>query len=408
MNTKLFETIETLENEILKDLGDITSIPAISPLSGGHGEYKKAQIIIKRMKELGFDEPEIYNSPDETADNGIRPNLIYKIKGKSDQKLWLISHIDVVPIGDIELWDTDPFKAEIKDGKIYGRGVNDNGQEMLASIYASYALMKCGITPEYEVNLCFVSDEEVGSKHGIQYLLSQKLFNKNDLVIVPDGGTPKGNFIEIAEKSIFWIEFELKGKQVHASMPQCGINSCRYANEFSSSLDKALHDAFPDENKIYIPPYSTFEPTKRNANVNNVNTVPGKEVFCFDCRVLPNIKTEEIEKVINAEIKKIERKTGIEITYKYLQKETASKETEIDSPVVNILKKAVEQIIGEKITIGGVGGGTCAAYFRNDEIPAVVWAQEADVAHEPNEYAEIKHIINETKVFSLIMTNKEI
>ena len=68
----------------------------------------------------------------------------------------------------------------------------------------------------------------------------------------------------------------------------------------------------------------------------------------------------------------------------------------------------MEQIIGEKITIGGVGGGTCAAYFRNDEIPAVVWAQEADVAHEPNEYAEIKHIINETKVFSLIMTNKEI
>ena len=127
--------------------------------------------------------------------------------------------MDVVPEGDRSLWETDPFSPVVKEGKVYGRGANDNGQEIVASIFAAYALKKLDLTPAREICLCFVADEETGSFYGIQYLLRNGLFSTQDLVVVPDGGTERGDFIEIAEKSILWFNVQVFGKQVHASKP---------------------------------------------------------------------------------------------------------------------------------------------------------------------------------------------
>lgn len=406
MKDKLFKTIEKLEPQMVSLLSDLVAIPAISPLGGGNGEYKKAQYISKKLEEMGFGKPEVYNSHDTSAEEGIRPNLIVRIPGKTSKRLWIVSHMDVVPEGDRRLWDTDPFKAIVKQRRVYGRGSSDNCQELVSSLYAAVALKELKLLPEYEVFLCFVADEEVGSFHGIKYLVKQNLFSHDDLVIVPDGGNEKGDFIEIAEKSICWIEFTVKGKQVHASRPELGSNACRAANELSCALDDALHKAFPDEDKIFEPVGSTFEPTRRNANVANINTVPGLDVFCFDCRVLPHIPLEEVLKVVDAEIIKVQKRRNVKVSYEFLQKEQAPSPTPCDSPVVEILKEAIRDVYGLEPHVGGVGGGTCAKYFRDEGIPAVVWCQEADVAHMPNEYAEIDHMVNEAKVFALMMLGK--
>ncbi len=407
MKDELFKTIEKLEPQMVSLLSDLVEIPAISPLGGGNGEYRKARFISEKLEEMGFGKPEIYNSQDPQAEEGVRPNLIVKIPGKtSSKRLWIVSHMDVVPEGDRSLWETEPFKAVVKDRRVYGRGSNDNCQELVSSLYAAAALRENDLQPEHDVCLCFVADEEVGSTHGIQYLIRQGLFSPDDLVIVPDGGNDQGNFIEIAEKSICWIEFTVEGKQVHASTPQLGSNACRAANEFSCSLDIALHNAFPDKDDIFDPGGSTFEPTRRNANVPNVNTVPGRDVFCFDCRVLPKIPLEEVFKVVDAEIRRIKDRRNVKITYDFLQREQAPSSTPSDSPVVEILRDAIRCVYDLEPHVGGVGGGTCAKYFRDEGIPAVVWCQEADVAHMPNEYAEIDHMINEAKVFALMMLNK--
>ncbi|MCF0248345.1 MAG: M20 family metallo-hydrolase, partial [Synergistes sp.] len=290
------------------------------------------------------------------------------------------------------------------DGRIYGRGVNDNGQEVVSSLYALYALKELNLTPEYEVCLAFVADEEVGSNHGIKYLIKKGLFDKDDLILVPDMGSDKGDFIEVAEKSILWIEFTVEGKQTHGSLPNLGNNACRAADAFSVSLDEALHAAFPEESTLFDPPVSTFEPTRRNANVDNVNTISGKEVFCFDCRVLPSVSLEDVLKVVDAEIKKAQEKFKVKISYNCLQHVQASEPTEPDADVVNVLLGAVKKVF-PKVTpkVGGVGGGTCAVHFRKADFPAAVWGQESDCAHMPNEYTEIEHLMNETKVFALMM-----
>lgn len=403
MKEKIFKAVESLMSEMVSTLSELIAIPAISPLDGGEGEFNKARYLVGKLESLGLGRPEVYNAPDETAAGGVRPNIIVRIPGKTGRRLWIISHMDVVPEGERSLWETDPFKAVVKDGKIYGRGSNDNCQELVSSLYAAIALKQLGITPEYEVCLCFVADEELGSKYGIQYLIKQNLFNKDDLFIVPDGGNERGDFIEIAEKSICWMEFDVQGSQVHGSTPHLGVNACRAANELSVGLDEALHAAFPETDAMFEPAGSTFEPTRRNANVPNVNTAPGREVFCFDCRVLPQIPLDAVIKVVEAEIKKVQDRRGVKVSYRFIQKEQAPEPTRPDAPIVGLLRDALKEALPCEPKVGGVGGGTCAAYFRREGLPAVVWTQEADCAHMPNEYAVLEHIANEAKVFALLM-----
>jgi len=68
--------------------------------------------------------------------------------------------------------------ACVKDGKIYGRGSEDNGQSLVASLYAVKALMNLGIRPKRTIILAFVSDEETGSKHGLEWLMKERVMKK--------------------------------------------------------------------------------------------------------------------------------------------------------------------------------------------------------------------------------------
>ena len=247
----------------------------------------------------------------------------------------------------------------------------------------------------------------MGSEYGICHLLKKGLFAGDDLVVVPDMGNENADFVEVAEKSVCWMEFTVEGKQVHGSTPHLGNNACRAANALSVALDEALHAAFPERDGLFDPPESTFEPTRRRANVANINTVPGREVFSFDCRVLPSVPLEEVTKIVDAEVKKAKEKFKVEITYKFPQMEQAAAPTKESDDVVRTLLAALAEVYpGMKPKIGGVGGATCGAFFRRAGIPAAVWCQEIDCAHMPNEHIEIKHMLNEAKVFGLMMMGK--
>jgi succinyl-diaminopimelate desuccinylase len=95
--------------------------------------------------------------------------------------------MDVVPPGDLNMWETDPYKIEVKEGKIYGRGTEDNQQSLVASIFALKAFIDEGLVPEYDTGLVFVADEETGSQFGLGHVLKEyKNFRHEDYILVPD------------------------------------------------------------------------------------------------------------------------------------------------------------------------------------------------------------------------------
>ena len=400
----IFPEIERQKNEMAQTLMELIRVPAIAPENLGEGELRKAEKLTQILETIGFDEIKRFDAEDERVPSKKRPNIIAYYYGENRaEKLWIITHLDVVPPGEEPLWTiTKPFEPTIKEGRIYGRGSEDNGQSMVASIFAVNALKNLGIKPKRTVALAFVSDEEQGSKYGIQHLIKQGLFNKDDLIVVPDGGNENGSFIEIAEKSALWFRVRTIGKQTHASRPDKGLNAHRIGMEYALALDKMLYTKYSLKDEYFDPPGSTFEPTKKDKNVDAVNIVPGEDITCFDCRVLPNYDIEETLNGIHGLAEEFEKKTGAMIKIEVLHKSVAPKPTDADSKIVIMLKEAIKQVRGVEPKIGGIGGGTCAAFFRKIDVPAVVWSTIDETAHQPNEYAKIENLANDAKIFAFL------
>lgn len=397
----LYQKIDSYKNEAIKMQEDFTAIPALSSVSGGDGEFKKAFKVKEYMDKIGYDSFEEYNAPDKTVSSGIRPNHIYRFKGRdSSRTIWVMAHFDIVPPGEAKYWDTDPYKIKVDGDFIYGRGVEDNQQGMISSILAFRALKDLQIKPEYDVALLFISDEETGSKYGIQHILKQNkdIFSQNDFIIIPDGGKPDGTMIEVAEKSILWLKFTIKGKQTHGSRPHTGINAFK-AGSFLVTRLYDLNKIFGAANPVFDPPVSTFEPTKKEANVPNVNTIPGEDIFYFDCRILPEYKLSDVLSKIDEICRQIELTEKVTISYETPQKEEAAPATSSEAPVVKALHKAVKEVTGFNAEPMGIGGGTVAAYIRRYNIPAVVWETKDETAHQPNENCKISNMLTDAKIF---------
>ena len=211
--------------------------------------------------------------------------------------------MDTVPEGARELWQSDPFEPVIKDGKIFARGAEDNGQSLVASLFALRELKLLGEKLPFNVGVWCVADEEFGSQYGVKYLLEHNFFKPSDLIVVPDAGVPDGRNIEIAEKNLLWLKFTVKGKQVHASLPAKGKNAHRIGMKLSLEMDQILHQNYTKRNDLFDEPASTFEPTKIEANVPNINTIPGLtySILIAECsRSIPDNVLSDIGRMIES------------------------------------------------------------------------------------------------------------
>ena len=405
---EIFKKIEQSRDLSIYLQKELTKRVAIGPENGGDGEYEKTLFIKRAVEDLQPDRIDEIIVPDKRVKSGFRPNLIARWKGKeSSSNLWVLVHSDVVPPGDLSLWNGDPYEIRVEGDKIIGRGVEDN-QHAFVSFYIA---IKAVLDTDKEllrhpVGLAVVADEETGSKYGLKYVLEHhNVFKKQDLIIVPDGGNEEGTMIEIAEKSMLWLKFEVLGTQCHASTPDKGNNSLYAAARLIINL-KTLAEIFSEKDPLFSPPYSTFEPTKIEANVENINTVPGKDVFYMDCRVLPSYRLDEIISEIKRISASIENDLGVKINIHTEYRLDAPEPTPKDSLVVKALSEAIKEIKGKEAEIKGIGGGTVAAFLREKGLPAVVWSTVSDTAHKPDEYCLISNIIDDAKIMAYLMTKR--
>ena len=131
----ILSDIESSKQEIIDTTIEMIRIPALAPMNNGDGEGKKADYLM--TKTVGFDEVKRIDVPDTTDPSVKRSNIIAMKKGKKKGTVWLVAHMDVVPTGDPELWENPPFDPIVKDGKLYGRGTEDDGQSVISSMFAA-------------------------------------------------------------------------------------------------------------------------------------------------------------------------------------------------------------------------------------------------------------------------------
>jgi len=401
---RIYDYIDNSRKRMIELQRMLCAHPAIAPESGGQGEWEKALALKNYLQQQGFGNIRQIDAPDKRVPQGKRPNLILDFPGPAENGcLWVMTHMDVVPPGEQKRWETDPFTLREKDGKLFARGTEDNQQGLVSSIFALLAVRETGVRLSSGVKLLFVADEETGSDYGIKYLLEKEpgLFAKNDCVLVPDAGSSDGTMIEIAEKSILWLKFQVTGKQCHASLPNLGINAFVAGSDLVLKLN-GLNGLFNQQDVLFNPPVSTFSPTKKEANVPNVNTIPGEDVFYLDCRILPSIKTEQVLREIKKMLAETETRYAVKIEMQTLQNE-CSPPTREEIPLVVAIKRAVKAVYGVDGKAVGIGGGTVGAHLRKKAIDTVVWAKLESTAHMPNEYCVIQNMLGDAKVMAQVM-----
>ncbi len=390
-------------DEVVEAFIDVLRVPAVNPSAGGRGELRRAEKIQAALSELGIEHITRIDVPDDRAEGGVRPNIVALIEGESrDKVLWLIAHMDTVPEGDARLWETNPFEPVIRDGRIYARGAEDNGQAIASMLLAARILMELELRPRVNLGMIFVSDEEAGNKYGLEQLVKKGIFGDHDEAVVLDYGSPDGSEIEIAEKHMLWLRFIVRGVQAHAAFPHHGINAHRVGARLLVALDDLLHEKFGESDELYIPPKSTFEPTKKELNVDNVNTIPGTDIFYFDCRILPRYSLEEVLSAVRDLCVRFESMYGVKIEVEEAMRWEAPPPTPLSANVVRKLSEALKLSRNIDARIIGIGGGTCAALLRAQRIPAAVWSTLDGMAHKPNEYCKIENIRRDAETLVLL------
>ena len=382
-----------MKSWIINVLKEIISRRAVNPFHGGEGEKERADYLEKLISGMGFDVERF----DVTDNNGfVRSNLIVEY-GDGEETIWLIAHIDTVSPG--EGWKTDPFKLYVEGDRVYGRGVSDNGIGIMASLIILKKISEGTLSPNYRLKVGFLADEEAGSKYGLKYLIGKGVFKRGERAIVPDFGSEDGSVIEIAEKGILWLKFITHGEQTHGSRPDKGDNSFLKSMKFALELYEKLHKEFDEKDDFFEPPMSTFEPTKKETNVESINIIPGKDVHYWDCRILPRYEIDDVLNVVREVAKNFD--TDVEV----VMREDPSR-VDPNDWIVKKLEQSIRNVLGVEPKLIGIGGGTFAGILRKAGVPSVVWNIRSGTEHKANEWEFLSNYVKTADVIADVITNR--
>ena len=187
-----------------------------------------------------------------------RVNLFSTLKAKKNSNkipIILSGHTDVVPVSNG--WSSDPFKALIKDGKLYGRGSCD--MKGFIACVLSYAPSFSSTTLDRDIHFSFTFDEEtacIGAPILIKEL-KNKGINKGICIV----GEPTNMKIIDAHKGCYEYTTYFEGLAGHSSQPQKGVSAVEYASRYVNKLIELrgkLKERAPKDS-IFEPPYSTLQ-----------------------------------------------------------------------------------------------------------------------------------------------------
>ena len=319
-----------------------------------------------------------------------RVNLFATLKAKKSngkEPIILSGHTDVVPVS--KGWSTDPFVAEIKDDKLYGRGSCDMKGFLACSLAFADIFSKSNLSRDIHFSLTF--DEEtacVGAPLLIKELKKRKI--TNGICIV---GEPTKMKIIDSHKACYEYTTFFEGLAGHSSKPDEGVNAAEYASRYVNklmSLRNDLKNREPD-NSIFTPPYSTL-------SIGGIFGGIAHNVIADKCHV--NWETRPVNKqdgiFLNNEIDNYANELLTEMKKKY--------------PSASIRKKIIGEIIGfdriqdskacefvSSITgdnkRGVVSFGTEAGLFQEIGISTVVCGPGSiEQAHTIDEFIELNEI----------------
>lgn len=251
--------------EFLQRLIQVRSPP------GEEGEI--AELVRQEMERLGYHEVHA----DEAG------NVIGRIRGRGNgPTVMLNTHLDHVDAGDPEDWTHPPFAAEIADGRVWGRGAVDIKGPLAAQVHGG-ARLADGPPPPGDVYVTSVVQEEIGGL-GVRHLLTHL---GADLVLV---GEPSSNEVRRGHRGRAEVLVRVRGRSVHASVPEAGVNPLLTLGAFLVGLPQL---SLPEHPELGV---STVAPTRLETDQASANVIPGEAELTCDCRLVPGQSAADVRR----------------------------------------------------------------------------------------------------------------
>ncbi|MGM8884729.1 acetylornithine deacetylase [Psychrobacter sp. 1U2] len=306
--------------------------------------------------------------------------------------LVLSGHTDVVPV-DGQDWSSDPFKAQIRGDKLYGRGSCDMKGFIACALSLLPKTVQLSNSGQLRrpLHLALSFDEEVGCLGAPLILADLKARD-----ITPDYcivGEPTNMTMVVAHKGIAVYRCRVHGKSAHSSLTHQGVNAISYASRLVGYVD-SLADEFTsrkDNDEIFDVPYSTLSVgTIQGGTATNI--VPNLCEFTFDYRNLPHMTQDDMLAPIKAKIAELTAQmqqrapeTGIEL----LQEEGVPAMTDNTN---DELQQLIAALTGDherhKVAYATEGG-----QFTNNGIPTIICGPGSiEQAHKADEFVALSEI----------------
>ncbi|TFZ03801.1 acetylornithine deacetylase [Ramlibacter humi] len=336
---------------------------------------------------------------DELAKLGVKSRLTYD-GGKTKANLFatlgegkpagviLSGHTDTVP-WDGQAWTVDPLSAEVKDGKLYGRGSAD--MKSFIAIALSHAQAFLAEDTPFAVHFAFSYDEEVGC-FGVRELIAdmREAGVKPVACIV---GEPTSMVPAIAHKGVYRYKCCVRGKEAHSSLTPQSVNAIEMAARVVGHV-RGMAERFEREETRYEGfdvPFSTASVGQFHGGIAD-NVVPRDAEFRYEFRDLPTADARAMQQEVLAYARSLEpamKKVAPDAGFRF---ETICETPSFLGSEADAVTRLAQRLAGEQ-RVTQVAFGTEAGLFKQSGIPTVVCGPGSIVqAHQPDEYVSLEQL----------------
>jgi acetylornithine deacetylase len=319
--------------------------------------------------------------------SGKKANLFATLGPDGDGGYVLSGHTDVVPV-DGQDWSSDPFKPEVRDGLLYGRGACD----MKGFVGTALALVPeiARAKLKRPIHFALSYDEEVGCV-GVKGLLDDlKALNlKPALAII---GEPTLMKIVGAHKGGAKLVTKCCGREAHSSGPEKGANAVMMAGEFVTLLGSVWEELRADADPRFDPPHSTVQATVIHGGTA-VNILAREAEVTWEYRCLPDRDPAKIVARVkdraDAEVlPKYQRRAAEAALHTTMHAQYPGLTMDEDSPAIRLAR----ELTGAN-QVEAVAYGTEAGHFQQYGIPSVICGPGSiEQAHRPDEFCALSEL----------------
>ena len=346
-------------------------------------------LMIERLEKIGFT---IYPLKFGDVDN------FWAVHGNNGPIFSFAGHTDVVPAGDDDAWESNPFEPTIKNGMLYGRGAADMKGSLASMVVATENFIEKNPNHNGIIAFLITSDEEGVAINGTAKVMDFLKDNnqKIDFCLVgePSSTAILGDVIKNGRRGSLNACLRVKGKQGHIAYPQLADNPIHLV---TPALNQLCDEQWDNGNDYF--PATSFQISNIHSGDKVINVIPGEVEVMFNFRYSTETTKEELQKRVNDILDS--HKLNYFVEWSHSGYPFLTPKGELVSACVDAIEK-IKAIKPELSTSGGTSDGR---FIAQEGTQVVELGPNNSTIHQVNESVSVQDLEDLSKIYSQVLTN---